>query len=191
MNIRESYRKLTSTIVEEHKKVFSLLSMDQLAIFVDAIVAAENIFIMGAGREGIALRGFAMRLAHMGKNSSWIWDDTTVGIKEGDLFIASDGCGRVGSFKYTFEKVKKAGGRLAMFTADPDGINVKDFADIVLFVRSQAYLVNRSDVVPTVQMMGNQYEQHLYMLCDVIVMLLVEKLNLTYENLEARHRNVE
>ena len=46
-------------------------------------------------------------------------------------------------------------------------------------------------MIPTVQMMGNQYEQHLYMLCDVIIMLLVEDLGLTYDDLEARHRNVE
>lgn len=47
------------------------------------------------------------------------------------------------------------------------------------------------DVVPTGQPMGNQYEQHLYMLTDVIVMLLVEDLGLTYDDLEARHRNAE
>ena len=60
-----------------------------------------------------------------------------------------------------------------------------------MFVRATAYLAGRTDVIPTVQMMGNQYEQHLYMLCDVIIMLLVEDLGLTYDDLEARHRNVE
>ena len=40
-------------------------------------------------------------------------------------------------------------------------------------------------------MMGNQYEQHLYMLCDVIIMLLAEELGLTWADLEKRHRNVE
>lgn len=187
----ESYEKLTTALVEEHREVFSLLSMEQLGSFIEAIAQAKNIFVMGAGREGISLRAFAMRLAHLGKNTAWIWDDTTVGIRPGDLFIASDGRGDIGSFRYTFERVKQAGGNIAMFTANPDGPNVRAFADIPLFVHASAYKMKRDDVVPTIQMMGNQYEQHLYMLCDVIIMLLVEKLGLSYDDLEARHRNVE
>jgi 6-phospho-3-hexuloisomerase len=191
MGYRESYRRITNELVEEHKKVFSLLSMEQLEEFMSAVVDAKNIFVMAAGREGISLRAFAMRLAHLGKNTSWVWDDTTTGVEPGDLFVISDGRGCIGSFRYTLEKVKEAGGKVAMFTANPDGANAKAYADIVIFVRSQAYLVERGDVVPTIQMMGNQYEQHLYMLCDVIIMLLVETLGLTYDDLEARHRNVE
>ncbi len=191
MNLKESYTNLTTKMMEEHKEVFSLLSMEQLEQFMEAVASANNIFVLGAGREGISLRGFAMRLAHMGKRAQWIWDDTTIGIKPGDLLVMSDGRGDIGSFSYIMQKAKDAGGKLALFTGNPDGVNVKKYADFVLFVRSQAYLVERDDVVPTVQIMGNQYEQQLYMLCDVIIMLLTEKLGMTFADLEARHRNVE
>lgn len=191
MNLKESYTNLTTKMMDEHKEVFSLLSMEQLEQFMDAIAAADNIFVLGAGREGISLRGFAMRLAHMGKHAQWIWDDTTTGIKPGDLLVMSDGRGDIGSFSYIMQKAKDAGAKIALLTGNPDGVNIKKYADIVLFVRSQAYLVERDDVVPTIQIMGNQYEQQLYMLCDVIIMLLTQKLGLTYADLEARHRNVE
>lgn len=190
MDVKKSYANMTAQLVEEHRKIFELLDMQQLETLLDVIAKTDNIFVLGAGREGISLRSFAMRLAHMGKRAAWIWDDTTIGIKPGDLFFLSDGRGQIESFRYILEKVKEAGGKIAMLTANPDGENAK-MADYVLFVRSSAYLVERGDVVPTMQMMGNQYEQHLYMLCDVMVMLLVEKLGLTYDDLEARHRNVE
>ena len=191
MDIQSSYTKLSQSIIKEHKEVFERLSMEELSQLIDAIIKAKRIFVMGAGREGISLRGFAMRLAHLGKPTYWIWDDTTTGIQPDDLFIVSDGCGDVGLFRYILKRVKQAGGIIAMFTGEPDGNNAKKYADIIVFIHATAYLAHRDDVVPTAQIMGNQYEQHLYMLCDIIIMLLVEKLGLTYSDLEKRHRNVE
>ena len=47
------------------------------------------------------------------------------------------------------------------------------------------------EYVPTVQMMGNQFEQALLVFFDVIVMMLKEEMELTNEDMEKRHRNVE
>lgn len=191
MDLEMRYRKLSEAVAKEHKKVFELLSIDELKKAMEAVIKAENIFVFAAGREGISLRGFAMRLAHLGKRVHWLFDDTTVGIGKNDLYITSEGFGEVGSFSYYLEKVKRAGGSIMIFTGNPDGAHIKKFADYVVFIRATAYLANRKDVVPTIQMMGNQYEQHLYMLCDIIIMLLTEEMGLTYDDLEARHRNVE
>ncbi|MCD8216082.1 MAG: hypothetical protein LUC97_10650 [Clostridiales bacterium] len=46
-------------------------------------------------------------------------------------------------------------------------------------------------VVSSVQPMGNLFEQHLFLLFDIIIMLLKEELGLTYEAMEGRHRNIE
>lgn len=191
MDLEMRYRKLSEAVAKEHKKVFELLSIDELKKAMEAVIKAENIFVFAAGREGISLRGFAMRLAHLGKRVHWLFDDTTVGIGKNDLYITSEGFGEVGSFSYYLEKVKQAGGSIMIFTGNPDGAHIKKFADYVVFIHATAYLANRKDVVPTIQMMGNQYEQHLYMLCDIIIMLLTEEMGLTYDDLEARHRNVE
>jgi len=78
-----------------------------------------------------------------------------------------------------------------MLTGNPDGKQCKEYADIVVFLRSYAFLSPRTDVVPTVQLMGAQYEQHLYMFLDVIIILLMETLGLKPNDLQARHRNVE
>lgn len=191
MELEKEYRELTAQIAEEHRKIFERLDMQELSKAIDAISNASKIFVYAAGREGISLRGFAMRLAHLGKQVQWLFDDTTVGIKEGDLYITSEGSGEVGSFTYYLKKVHEAGGKILTFTGNPDGRHVTEYSDYPVFVRATAYLASRDDVVPTVQMMGNQYEQHLYMLCDVIIMLLAKKIDLTYVDLEARHRNVE
>ena len=174
--------------------------MGQLKDFLDAIIAAKHVFVYGTGREGISMRGFAMRLAHLGKPTFWLMDDTTIGMHEGDLFILADGRGDVGIHRRIVEQASASGARIAMITGLPEGYLAKNYADLILFVHSTVYLgdtsknpdaVKQQDVVPTEQPMGNQFEQHLYLLMDIIAILLKDEMGLTYADMEARHRNVE
>lgn len=92
---------------KEHEKVFEKQDLTELEQFMELICKAKRIFLMGVGREGISTRGFAMRLMHLGKESHWIWDDTTPGMHEGDLFIATNGSGQIGHITYVVEQAKK------------------------------------------------------------------------------------
>ncbi|MDR1133015.1 MAG: SIS domain-containing protein [Synergistaceae bacterium] len=200
MDYKTMYEEITRAIVEEHRQVFERLDMEQLKVFVRAIVDAKRIFVMGAGREGISCRGFAMRLAHLGKSAHWLWDDTAVAMGPGDLFIVSDGRGDIGMFDYVLNRAKQTGARIAMLTGLPEGKSAVRYADIVLFVHSTVYMGEtgndpnapvQHDVAPTNQPMGNQYEQHLYMLLDVVAIFAMREMGQTYEEMETRHRNIE
>ena len=200
MSYIDTYNKFAKMIVEEHDAVFQKLDMGQLKDFLDAIIAAKHVFVYGTGREGISMRGFAMRLAHLGKPTFWLMDDTTIGMHEGDLFILADGRGDVGIHRRIVEQASASGARIAMITGLPEGYLAKNYADLILFVHSTVYLgdtskdpdaVKQQDVVPTEQPMGNQFEQHLYLLMDIIAILLKDEMGLTYADMEARHRNVE
>lgn len=200
MSYIDTYNKFAKAIVEEHDAIFKQLDMKQLKDFIDAIVAAKHVFVHGTGREGISMRGFAMRLAHLGKAAYWLMDDTTIGMHEGDLFIITDGRGDVGIHRRIVEQASKSGAKIAMITGLPEGYLAKTYADLILFVHSTVYMGDagkdptapkQHDVVPTEQPMGNQYEQHLYLLMDIIAILLKDEMGLTYADMEARHRNVE
>lgn len=198
MDYIATYKTMYQAALDEHRQVFEKLDMGELKAFVDALVAAKRIFVMGGGREGISLRGFAMRMAHLGKPTHWVWDDTTVAMGSGDLFVVSEGNGDVGMFRYVLGQAKKTGAAIAMLTGMPQAYSAKEYADLVLFVHSTVYMATsaadaggQQDVVPTVQPMGNQYEQHLYMLLDIIAVLVKDALGQSYDDMEARHRNIE
>lgn len=200
MNYIDTYQKYYKAILDEHRAVFEKLDLEQLKGFVDLIVKSDKIFVHGAGREGISLRGFAMRLAHLGKSAYWLMDDTTVGMHKNDLLIISDGFGDVGIHRRIEERAAQTGAKVAMITGLPDGSNVKNYADYVLFIPATVYMgtdnndpdtPRQKDVVPTIQPMGNLYEQHLYLLMDIVSILIKDELGLTYEDMEANHRNVE
>lgn len=200
MNYIETYEKYSQAIIEEHEKVFKMLDMAELKEFMDAIIAAKRVFLHGTGREGISMRSFAMRLAHLGKPAYWLMDDTTVGMHEGDLFIITDGRGDVGIHRRIVSQAAKTGAKIAMLTCLPEGNLAKNYADYILFVHATVYMAEAADdpnapkqhdVVPTIQPMGNQYEQHLYLLLDIITILLKDEMGLTYEDMEEYHRNIE
>ena len=128
MNYIEQYKKCYQAILREHEEVFQRLDMEQLKAFMDAIIEAKRIFVHGTGREGISARGFAMRLAHLGKQTYWLFDDTTVGMGEGDLFIITDGRGDVGIHRRIVEQASKTGAKIAFLTCLPEGNLVKKYA---------------------------------------------------------------
>ena len=190
MNTETRYQELYKTVLEEHRKVFEAQDVGQIEALMDEIIAAKRIFVMGVGREGIAARAFSMRLMHLGKEVHWIWDDTTPGMGEGDLFIAVNGSGQIGHIHYVVEQARRTGARIAVVTGAPRQ-KTPQLADCVLFV--PAYVFNGTDerCVPSIQPMGALFEQHCFLLYDIIIGMLEEKMQLDHAKMEARHRNIE
>jgi 6-phospho-3-hexuloisomerase len=189
MKIKENYTSLYQTVLEEHRLVFEQQNLAQLEQFIELIRDHTRIFVMGVGREGIAARGFAMRLMHLGKEVHWIWDDTTPGMNEKDLFIAVNGSANIGHINFVLEQGKKARTKIAVVTGSPSGQAAK-IADFCLFVPAAVYN-GKDSVVNSIQPMGNLFEQHLFMLFDIIIMIMEQELHISHDEMASRHRNVE
>lgn len=187
MDYRETYEK----ILAEHRQVFEKLDQAGMRRFIDEVEKHDRIFLIGVGREGMATRAFAMRLMHMGKEIHWIWDDTTPSIGEGDMLIATLGDGRIGHIDYVCRRAKEAGAMICVVTGSPSGITAKEVADQVFFVPAAVYR-GTDDVVPSFQPMGNLFEQCLLIVFDMIIMTIVDETpDLSFEKMSHHHRNVE
>jgi 6-phospho-3-hexuloisomerase len=189
MNIPNDYNDLYQKILEEHRQVFENQDLTQLAQLLGLIRNHHRIFVIGVGREGIAARSFAMRLMHLGREVHWIWDDTTPGMNEKDIFIAVNGSGNIGHINFILEQAKKAHTKIIVITGSPSG-QASKIADHCLFVPASVYN-GRDPVVESIQPMGNLFEQHLFLLFDIMIMLLEKELKLSHEDMAARHRNIE
>ena len=185
------FRTLSQAILKEHEAVFAKMDEAGLLAFIDLLKRHQRIFLIGVGREGLATRALAMRLAHMGKESHWIWDDTTPGLGPGDLLVATLGDGQIGHINYVCERAKEAGAHLCVVTGSPSGRTASKLADQILFLPAAVYR-GRDEVVPSVQPMGNLFEQCLLILFDIAVMLMVDSdPDQSFEKMSHRHRNVE
>ena len=109
---------------------------DALDALIEAIVAAKRIVVFGLGREGLQMRGFAMRLFHMGRDVA-VWGDmTTPPVGPGDLLIVSAGPGDLATAAVLVDIARKAGARTALVTAQPGGELAKR-VDIVTVIPAQ------------------------------------------------------
>lgn len=187
--IKISFKKLSNIVIKELNDVFSRIDVSQLDKFINEIVSAEKIMLIGVGREGISTRSFAMRLMHLGKKSHWVWDETTPNIGSGDLLIATSGSGEIGHIHYVVTEAKKAGAKIAVVTGTPDR-KTPQLADAVLWIPASVFH-GKDNVVPSIQPMGNLFEQSLYICFDLIIMMLMEKMKISNKEMKKRHRNVE
>ena len=183
------YEEKVKAILEELNQVFKRISPAEVESLIAEIRKANKVILIGVGREGLSTRAFAMRLMHLGIKAHWIWDETTPSIGKGDLLIATSGCGEIGHIHYVVEQAKKNGATTAVITGDPHKKTPK-IADVVLFLPASVYL-GTADVVPSIQPMGNLFEQSLLILLDLIVMDLRDRMGITKEEMEANHRNLE
>ncbi len=183
----DRFQELSKIALDELSEVFARMSDENVRELLEEIKKADRIFLLGAGREGLSTREFAMRLMHLGKESHWVWDDTTPSMGKGDLFICACGSADVAHENILCDNAKKTGATLLLITPSAKG-HILDIADKVVRIPATAYKAvynSEDEYVPTVQMMGNQFEQALLVFFDVIVMMLSEEMGISNEEMES------
>ena len=116
-----SLRALSRGALAELDGVFERLPENGADAFMDAIVAARRIAFYGCGREGLQVRGFCMRLFHMGCDVHMVGDMTTPPVGPGDLFVATAGPGALPTAEALMQVARDAGATVALITAQPGG----------------------------------------------------------------------
>jgi len=87
--------EIARNILIEIDRVLSRVDEGEVQALCDAILSARCIVIHGLGREGLVMRGFAMRLMHLGLNAAVVGEMTTPPIGAGDLFLVCCGPGHL------------------------------------------------------------------------------------------------
>src|ERR1700683_921653 len=119
--MKESLTALAHGAVADFGVVFDATPEDALDGLIEEIVKARRIVVFGLGREGLQMRGFAMRLFHMGRDVA-VWGDMTApAVGPGDLLIVSAGPGDLATARTLVGIARAAGGRTLLVTAQPKG----------------------------------------------------------------------
>src|SRR5271168_1419719 len=117
----ETLAQLSKGALNDLTGVFAAMPENALDGLIEAIVAAKRIVVFGCGREGLQMRGFAMRLFHMGRDVS-VWGDmTTPPVGPGDLLFVSAGPGQLATAQVLVDTARAAGARTALVTAQESG----------------------------------------------------------------------
>jgi len=184
-----SVKKHTRDIIEELLAFVDYEKDEELDRLVDAILQAKSIFLSGAGRSGVAIRGFTNRLLHLGLSVNLVGEISCPRTKKGDLLIIGSGSGTTTSLVSLAKKAKKNGVTIALLTMDNES-TIADLADVVVVLPGVSPKLKENNLT-SIQPMGSAFEQISFLTYDGIILELMERMGETGETMVERHTDLE
>ena len=186
---------VSMNLIADHiKKVASKLDTGSVTSLVNGIMDSKRIFLMGAGRSGLAARAFAMRLMHLGFIVYFVGETTTPAVQPDDLVIAVSGSGGTPSIASLGMISKKIGSTLAVITSNKDS-TLGGISDIVVIVPGRPkedvvyedYHERRMIGYPQLAPLGTIFEISALVFLDAVVSELMVRTGASEAELKKRH----
>jgi 6-phospho-3-hexuloisomerase len=156
--------------------------------FADLISAAPRVFVLGAGRSGLALRMTAMRLMHLGYTVHVVGEVTTPAIGAGDVLLTASGSGTTVGIVRAAETAVAAGATVATMTTAGDS-PLAQLSTATVIIPAAAKL-DRSGAA-SAQYAGSLFEQCVVLVGDALFDALWRQSGISADELWPRHANIE
>ncbi|MBQ2962267.1 6-phospho-3-hexuloisomerase [Methanobrevibacter sp.] len=186
-------------ILDNIRDAEEYLVEEDIANFIEIITTADNIFVTGAGRSGLAAKAFAMRLMHLGLSSYVVGETISPAINAGDCILAISGSGETNTIVTAANISKKRGAKVLALTSYPES-SLGQIADGIIHVKGRTkvevddenYLKrqikgNYTSLTP----LGTAFELTSLVFLDGLVSELMEAMGKTEEDLKNRHTVLE
>ena len=186
-------------ILDNIRDAEEYLVEEDIAKFIEIITTADNIFVTGAGRSGLAAKAFAMRLMHLGLSSYVVGETISPAINAGDCILAISGSGETNTIVTAAKISKKRGAKVLALTSYPES-SLGQIADGIIHVKGRTkvevddenYLKrqikgNYTSLTP----LGTAFELTSLVFLDGLVSELMEAMGKTEEDLKNRHTVLE
>ncbi|WP_271022947.1 SIS domain-containing protein [Rhizobium sp. RCAM05973] len=189
MNSLEAKNGLHWRVIEEIAASVDSIDADAIDRTVELIAMARHVSVFGCGREGLQIRGFAMRLFHMGRAVSVVGEMVTPAIGHGDLFLVVAGPGTLSTASALVGVARASGALVLTITAQPQG-PVPQGSDEVLVLPAQT-MANDQGEAKSAMAMGSVFEGALFVLFEVMTLKLKDRLGVSDADMRKNHTNLE
>ena len=186
-------------ILDNIEKAQEFLDEKAIDEFEDIIIGANNVFVTGAGRSGLAAKAFAMRLMHLGLRAYVVGETISPAINGDDCIVAISGSGETNTIVSAAKISKSRGAKVLALTSYPES-TLGQLADSYILVKGRTkkevddenYMKrqihgNYTSLTP----LGTAFELTTLVFLDAIVSELMEKMEQTESDLKARHTVLE
>jgi 6-phospho-3-hexuloisomerase len=178
-----------TVILEELRAVMAKIPKTVTAQFVDQLLTAEQIFVVGRGRTGLVAGAFAMRLMHLGLKVFIVGEITTPKIGSRDLLIACSGGGSSRTVQQMCDIAKRNRAAIAVLSYNAKA-PVANGATVFVQVQTPN-LRATGKARRTAQPLGSLFEQALLIYFDGLVLRLMDRMRISADDMAARHTNLE
>jgi 6-phospho-3-hexuloisomerase len=188
--VSDKSKSLFETALDELGGVLARVDESRLDAACKMLVGARQIAVYGCGREALQVKGFAMRLYHLGLPVSVVGDMTTPPLGPGDVFLASSGPGETSTVLTFMQVARDAGATNLLLTAQAESSAARQ-ADFTLLIPAQTMANDQGAQKTSVLPMGSVFEGALFLLFEVMVLKLKSLTGASPEAMRARHTNME
>lgn len=186
--------KYENEILSEIKELLDSIDEQEVDSFVDLILSADKVVGYGAGRMGLSLKAFIMRLNHLGIEAFY-YDDTYIPpMEEYDLLLISSGSGETLTVRTFMDKARKVSNcSIGVITGSRNSYMGRIADSVIVYKPCNGGLNSEDseDKINSVQIMSTLNEQATYILFDIMAKKIADKLKLKPEWIKGNHFNVE
>lgn len=182
-------------ILGKIKKITEKISPKEFDNFINLLIKAPRLYIIGAGRSGLVAKAFGMRLVHLKKKVFVVGETITPAMRKGDVLIAVSGSGKTTWVIETAKASKSLGGKVAAITWDPKS-DLANLADVIVVIKSEAiprevrgYTTRELMGLP-LPPMGSLFEISTLIFFEACVLELMSLLGIEEEEMKKIHANL-
>ena len=189
------YAVLADRAASELRNAATGVDPTAIVALVEDLAQARRIVAYGVGREGLMMRALAMRLYHLGLDAHVVGDMSCPPVGPGDLLIVSAGPGDFSTVAGLVGVARGAGARTVCITAQP-AAPVPRACDRVLVIPAQTMADDQArdddDGAPaSVLPMGSLFEGAQFLVFEILILMLRDRIGASPDAMRARHTNLE
>jgi 6-phospho-3-hexuloisomerase len=175
---------------EELEGLLSLLTPEMAETLIQEVEAAPRVFGCATGRSGFILRGFLMRLMHLGFTVFIVGETITPRVQPGDLLLVMSGSGETAQPREILRRANTVGARTLALTAAPNSTIGRE-AQTAIIIPGTTKLTLAHE--PTsLQCPGSLFEQATFLFLEAVVLLLYQRrLGHDQGEMLSRHTDLE
>jgi 6-phospho-3-hexuloisomerase len=194
--VQEMMRLMASKI----REIANTISDEDAEKFIQELLNAKRIYVIGAGRSGLVAKAFAMRLMHLGLHAYVVGETITPALNKGDVMVIFSGSGRTKTVADLAETARDIGGRICLITSNADS-RIGKIADcIVIIEHHRDAVADDAAEFEIRQMMGDHksfaplgtlFETASMVFADAVISRMMEITQVDESALKNRHTNIE
>ncbi|AGB02483.1 6-phospho-3-hexuloisomerase [Methanoregula formicica] len=197
---RHRVQEMMLLMASKIRKITNTISDDDVEKFLEEILKAKRVYVIGAGRSGLVAKAFAMRLMHLGMQAYVVGETITPALSGGDLIVIFSGSGRTKTVADIAETAKEIGAHICLITSNADS-RIGRISDCNVVIEHQRDAVTDDAVEFEIrQMMGEHksfaplgtlFETASMIFADAVISRLMEITKTDESSLKNRHTNIE
>lgn len=182
------------------RQIANLMPDKDIEKFINELLNAKRIYVMGAGRSGLVAKAFAMRLMHLGMQAYVVGETITPALSPGDLIVVFSGSGKTKTVADIAETGKDLGAHISLITSNADSRIGKIANSIVIIEHHRDDVEDDAAEFEIRQMMGDHksfaplgtlFETASMVFGDAVISRLMEITKTDESALKNRHANIE